>query len=132
MSGRSEMKRKYPSGAFKPKKKKVAMKNTSRASTYFNDPSEVLCTSQNNDENVLQDADENIPENSSNDDITEKLNDVNLEQDFPTDHGHFPGGISHAALKRTIIEHGPCRPKDPKYFLSKDEKNFLWSIIVKL
>ena len=27
-----------------------------------------------------------------------------------------------SALKRTIIEHGPWRPKDPKYFLSRDEK----------
>ena len=40
---------------------------------------------------------------------------------------------SDAALKRTIIEHGPCRPKDPKHFSSRDEKKtFLWNIIVKL
>ena len=133
MSGRSEMKRKYPSGAYKRKKKKDATKNTSRISIYFSDPSELLYTSQNNDENILQDAVENLPENSPNDDITKKLNDVNLEKDFPTDRGHFPGDISHAALKRTIIEHGQCRPKDPKHFSSRDEKKtFLWNIIVKL
>ena len=51
-----------------------------------------------------------------------KLNDVNLEKDFPTDRGHFPGDISDAALEQTIIEHGPCRPKDPQYFSSMDEK----------
>ena len=105
------MKRKYPSGASKRKKKKDSTKNTSRISTYFSDPSELPCTSQNNDENISQDAVENIPENSSNDDITKKLNDVNLEKDFPTDCGPV-----------TIIEHGPCRPKDPQYFSSRDEK----------
>ena len=126
MSGRSEMKRKYPSGASKQKKKKDATENTSRISTQFSDPSELPCTSQNNDENISQDAVENIPENSPNDDITKKLNDVNLEKDFPTDRGHFPGDICDAALKRTIIENGPCRPKDPKYFFSA----FLWNIIV--
>ena len=84
--------------------------------------SELPCTSQNNDENILQDAVENIPEHSPNDDKTKKLNDVNLEKDFPTDRGHFPGDISDAALERTIIEHGPCRSKDPKYFSSRDEK----------
>ena len=133
MSGRSEMKRKYPSGASKRKKKKDATKNTSRISTQFSDPSELPCTSQNN-ENISQDAVENIPENSPNDDITKKLNDVNLEKDFPTDRGHFSGDINDAALKRTIIEHGPCRSKDPKYFSSRDEKKnfFLWNIIVKL
>ena len=97
MRGQSEMKRIYPSGASKQKKKKDAMKNTSRISTYFNDPSESPCTSQNNDENILQNAIENIPENSPNDDITKKLNYVNLEKDFPTDRGHFPGDISDAA-----------------------------------
>ena len=133
MSGRSGMKRKYPSGASKRKKKKDATKNTSRISIYFSDLSELLYTSQNNDENILQDAVENLPENSPNDDITKKLNDVNLEKDFPTDRGHFPGDISDAALKRTIIEHGPCRPKDPKHFSSRDEKKtFLWNIIAKL
>ena len=98
MSGRSEMKRKYPSGASKRKKKKDATKNTSGISTYCSDPSELPCTSQNNDENILQDTIENIPENGPND-ITKKLNDVNLEKDFPTDCGHFPGDISSAALK---------------------------------
>ena len=134
MSGRSEMKRKYPSGASKRKKKKDATKNTSRTSIYFSDPNELFCTSQNNDENISQDAVENLPENSPNDDITKKLNDVNLEKDFPTDRGHFPGDISDAALKRTFIKHGPCRSKDPKYFSSRDEKKktFLWNIIVKL
>ena len=89
---------------------------------------------QNNDENISQDAVKNILENSPNDDITKKLSDVNLEKDFPIDRGHFPADISDAALKRTIIEHGPFRPKDPKYFLSRDEKKttFLWNIIVKL
>ena len=48
MSGRSEMKRKYPSGASKRKEKKDAKKNTSRISTYFSDPSGLPCTSQNN------------------------------------------------------------------------------------
>ena len=88
--------------------------------------SELPCTSQNNDENILQDAVENIPEHSPNDDKTKKLNDVNLEKDFPTDRGHFPGDISDAALERTIIEHGPCRSKDPKYFSSRDEKKQLF------
>ena len=47
--------------------------------------------------------------------------------------GHFSVDINDAALKRTIIEHGPCRSKDPKYFLSRNEKKtFLWNIIVKL
>ena len=77
-------------------------------------------------ENVSQDAVENIPENSPNDDIMKELNDVNLEKDFPTDRGHFPGDISDAALERTIIEHGPCRSKDPKYFSSRDEKKQLF------
>ena len=36
------------------------MKNTSRISTYFSDPSELPCTSQNNDENISQDAVDNI------------------------------------------------------------------------
>ena len=36
--------------------------------------------------------------------------------------GHFSVDINDAALKRTIIEHGPCRSKDPKYFLSRNEK----------
>ena len=133
MSGLSEMKRKYPSGASKRKKKKDATKNTSCISTYFSDPSELPYTSQNNAENFWQDAVGNIPENSPNDDITKMLNNVNLEKDFATDWGHFPGDISDAALKRTIIEHGPCRPKDPKHFSSRDEKKtFLWNIIVKL
>ena len=122
------MKRKYPSGASKRKKKKDATKNTSRISTQFSDPSELPCTSQNN-ENISQDTVENIPENSPNDDITKKLNDVNLEKDFPTDRGHFSGDINDAALKRTIIEHGPCRSKDPKYFSSRDEKKkFFFSL----
>ena len=134
MSGRSEMKRKHPSGASKRKKKKDAPKDTSRISTYFSNPSELSCTFQNNDENISQDAVESILENSPNDDITKKLNDVNLEKDLPTDRGHFPGDISDAALKRTFIKHGPCRSKDPKYFSSRDEKKktFLWNIIVKL
>ena len=63
-----------------------------------------------------QDAVGNIPENSPNDDITKMLNNVNLEKDFPTDWGHFPGDISDAALKRTIIDHGQCRPKDLSIF----------------
>ena len=119
MSGRSEMKRKYPSGASERKKRKDDTKNTSRISTYFSDPNELPCTSQNN---ISQDAVENTSENSLDDDITKKLNDVNLKKDFPTDRGYFPGDISDAALRRTIIEHGPCRPKDPKYFSSRDEK----------
>ena len=57
-----------------------------------------------------------------------KLNDVNLEKDFPTDRGHFPGDISDAVLKQTIIEHGPCRPKDPQYFSSMDEKKNNFSL----
>ena len=57
-----------------------------------------------------------------------KLNDVNLEKDFPTHRGHFPGDISDAALERTIIEHGPCRSKDPKYFSSRDEKKNNFSL----
>ena len=124
MTGRSEMKRKYPSDASKRKKKKGATKNTSRISTYISDPSELLCTSQNNAENILQAAVENIPENSPNDDIVKHLNDVNLEKDFPTDREYFPGDISDAALKQTIIEHGPSRLKDPKYFSSRDKKSF--------
>ena len=134
MSSRSEMKRKHQPGASKRKKKKDATKNSSRISTYFSDPSELPCTSQNNDENILQDAVENIPEISPNDCITKKLNDFNLEKDFSTDRAHFPGDISDAALKRTIIKHEPCRPKDPKYFSSRDEKKktFLWNILVKL
>ena len=81
----------------------------------------------------MQDAVENTPENSLDDDITKKLNDVNLKKDFPTDRGYFPGDINDAALRRTIIENGPCSPKDPKYFSSRDEKKtFLWNIIVKL
>ena len=129
------MKRKYPSGVSKRKKKNDATKSTSRISTYFSDPCELPCTSQNNDDNISQDAVENIPENSPNNDITKKLNDVNHEKDFPTDRGHFPGDISDAALKRTNIEHGPCRPKDPKHFSSRDEKKtktFLSNIIVNL
>ena len=122
MSGRGEMKRKYPSGASKRKKKKDATKNTSRISTYFSDPSELPCTSQNNDENISQEAVENIPENSPNDYITKNLNDVNLEKDFLTD-----------CRSVTIIEHVSYRPKDAKYFSSRDEKKyFLWNIIVKL
>ena len=122
MSGRGEMKRKYPSGASKRKKKKDATKNTSRISTYFSDPSELPCTSQNNDENISQEAVENIPENSPNDYITKNLNDVNLEKDFLTD-----------CRSVTIIEYVPYRPKDAKYFSSRDEKKyFLWNIIVKL
>ena len=76
-----------------------------------------------------QDAVGNIPENSPNDDITKMLNNVNLEKDFPTDWGHFPGDISDAALKRTIIDHEPCRPKDPKYFPSRDEKKLFFRIL---
>ena len=91
--------------------------------------SELLCTSQNNNENILQDAVENIPEHSPDDDKTKKLNYVNLEKDFPTDRGHFPGDISDAALKRTIIDHEPCRPKDPKYFPSRDEKKLFFRIL---
>ena len=122
MSGLSEMKRKYPSGASKRKKKKDATKNTSRISTYFSDPSELPCTSQNNDENISQEAVENIPENSPNDYITKNLNDVNLEKDFLTD-----------CRSVAIIEHVSYRPKDAKYFSSRDEKKyFLWNIIVKL
>ena len=85
MIGQTEMKRKYPSGTSKRKKKKDATKNTGRISTFFSDPSELPCTSQNNGENISQEAVENIPENSPNDDITKKLNDVNLEKNFPTD-----------------------------------------------
>ena len=85
MIGRTEMKRKYPSGTSKRKKKKDATKNTSRISTFFSDPSELPCTSQNNGENISQEAVENIPENSPNDYTTKKLNDVNLEKNFPTD-----------------------------------------------
>ena len=129
MSGRSEMKRKYLSGASKRKNKMDAMKSTSRISTYFSDESELPCASQKNDENISQDAVINIPENSPNDDITKSLNDVNLEKDFRTDRGHFPGGISDAALKQTIIEYGPCRPKDPKYFSSRDEKKLFFGIL---
>ena len=133
MSGLSEMKRKYPSGASKRKKKKDATKNTSCISTYFSDPSELPYTSQNNAENFWQDAVGNIPENSPNDDITKMLNNFNLEKDFPTDWRHFPGDISDAALKRTIIEHGPCRPKDLSIFhQGMKKKTFLWNIIVKL
>ena len=122
ISAGSEMKRGYLSGPSKQKKKKDATKKTSHISTYFSNPSELPRTSQNNDENILQDAVENIPENSPNDDIMKTLNDANLEKDFPTDHGHFPGDISDAALKQTIIEHGPCRPKDPQNFSSRDKK----------
>ena len=129
MTGRSKMKRKYPSDASKRKKKKDATKNTSRISTYISDPSELLCTSQNNDENISQAAVENIPENSPNDDIMKNLNDVNLEKDFPTDREHFPGDISDAALKRTITEHGPSRPKDAKYFSSRDKKKLFFGIL---
>ena len=45
MIGRTEMKRKYPSGTSKRKKKKDATKNTGRISTFFSDPSELPCTS---------------------------------------------------------------------------------------
>ena len=116
MSGLSEMKRKYLSGASKRKKKKDATKNANCISTYSSDPSELPYTSQNNAENIWQDAVGNIPDNSPNDDITEMLNNVNLEKDFPTDWGHFPGDISDATLKRTIIEHRPSRPKDRSIF----------------
>ena len=61
MSSRSEMKRNYPSIASKQKKKKDAMKNTSCISTYFTDPpSELPCTSQNNDKIYCEDVIENI------------------------------------------------------------------------
>ena len=80
---------------FQAKKEKVCTKNTSRISTYFSDPSVLPHTSQTNDENVLQDAVENIPENSPNDDITKKLNDVNREKHFPTDRGHFLLIVDH-------------------------------------
>ena len=60
-------------------------------------------------------------------DITRKLSDFNLQNDFPIDRGHFRGDISDSEsnLKRAIIDCGPCRPREAKYFVTTDgTKNF--------
>lgn len=36
-----------------------------------------------------------------------------LSRENPTDRGHFKGDITSAALKKNIIQHGPCRPCGP-------------------
>ena len=55
-------------------------------------------------------------------DITRKLSDFNLQNDFPTGHGHFRGDITDRAI---IIDCGGCRSKDSKYFVTTDgTKNF--------
>ena len=43
--------------------------------------------------------------------------------------GHFSVDINDAALKRTIIEHGPCRSKDPKYFYQGMKKKLFFGIL---
>ena len=59
----------------------------------------------------LEEVSEDILEGKLDDpieDITKKLTDFNLENDFLTDRGLFSGDNTDANLKRTIIDHGPC------------------------
>ena len=90
--------------------------------------SELPNTSQDGNNHDLEEVSADILEGKLDDpieDITKELTDFNLKNDFPTDRGLFSGDITDANLKRTIIDHEPCRPKDTKCFITKDgTKNF--------
>ena len=55
-------------------------------------------------------------------------NTIDLSNEFPTDRGILPADVTDPALKRTIIEHGPCKPTWEKYFTNPEGKpNFIES-----
>ena len=124
------------------KRKIDATKNTSHISSYFSGDittgyssheangseivdkqSELPSSSQEGNNHDLEKVSADILEGKLDDpieDITKKLTDFNLENDFPTDRGLISGDITDANLKGTIIDHGPCRPKYIKCFITKD------------
>ncbi len=58
-------------------------------------------------------------------DVTESVV-LNLDNEYPTDRGILPSDVEDPILRRTIIEHGPCRPQCSSEFVNDDGKtNFI-------
>ena len=43
---------------------------------------------------------------------------LDFHNKFPTDRGILPGDITDCNLKRTIVQHGPCKPKSETNFIN--------------
>ena len=77
---------------------------------------------------MLDDPADDSPADDGADENEEVSEELDFNNDFPTDWGHFSRDVS-PAMKHAILEHGPCRPTDEKYFVDNDGKKTFYCLI---